>query len=424
MSEDARVNGTVDAGIRDSGPEPAGGPAPDSGPEPDNRPERDSGRSEDAPRAAAGAGAADWRAVAWRTGAADRAAAEAGMREAYRTAGLAEPGAVVWFDSPLTATAAVLLLSGAADPVRAAGAPGAEAVLAEAAAVLAAHGVSGAGPSVREAVRTAPWEAARRAAQEELGPLGWAGHWGLTGRELWEPVQRLTLRIRDAVTDRLAGPDEPGAPSGAARTAVRLALLDALLGQHDAPWLAALADRSAALAGQAGVAGAAGWWWPRGDCVLACERPVALHRDEAGRPHRADGPCVEFPDGFALHAWRGMPVPAGFSERLAALTAGDVRDEPNAELRRVMLEHYGYDRYLAETGARPLHRDETGVLWRVEMERDEPVVMVEVVNSTPEPDGTHRVYWLRVPPHTRTAKAGVAWTFGVTEEDYAPQRQT
>lgn len=50
--------------------------------------------------------------------------------------------------------------------------------------------------------------------------------------------------------------------------------------------------------------------------------------------------------------------------------------------------------------------------------------MVEVVNSTPEPDGTSRTYWLRVPPATRTAREGVAWTFGVSEADYEPLVQT
>ena len=43
---------------------------------------------------------------------------------------------------------------------------------------------------------------------------------------------------------------------------------------------------------------------------------------------------------------------------------------------------------------------------------DEPLRVVEVVNSTPEPDGTYRRYLLRVPPTTRTAREAVAWTFG------------
>ena len=50
--------------------------------------------------------------------------------------------------------------------------------------------------------------------------------------------------------------------------------------------------------------------------------------------------------------------------------------------------------------------------------------MVEVVNSTPEPDGTSRTYWLRVPPATRTAREGIAWTFGLTEAEYHPEKQT
>ncbi|MER0246295.1 DUF6745 domain-containing protein, partial [Streptomyces sp. HSW2009] len=67
---------------------------------------------------------------------------------------------------------------------------------------------------------------------------------------------------------------------------------------------------------------------------------------------------------------------------------------------------------------------ETGVLWRIELAGDEAVVMVEVVNSTPEPDGSSRTYWLRVPPRTTTAREGVAWTFGLPAEEYEPQRQT
>ncbi|MEV7894527.1 DUF6745 domain-containing protein, partial [Streptomyces cyaneofuscatus] len=166
------------------------------------------------------------------------------------------------------------------------------------------------------------------------------------------------------------------------------------------------------------------WWWPYERAVVISERPEALHRDEAGRLDHGAGPALAYRDGFALYAWRGMPVPADFLAELASLTPQRIREEENAELRRVMLEFYGYDRYLTESGAEPVHRDETGILWRIALEGDEDVVMVEVVNSTPEPDGTHRTYWLRVPPATRTAKDGVAWTFGLDGAAYAPVRQT
>ena len=375
-----------------------------------------------------------WRDVALRTGGADRAAAEAGVRAAYASAGLAAPRAVVWFDSPLQATAAALILTGRDKAVREAASgddedssPGPVSALAEAAGVLAAHGVAAeqgaAGASVREAVRTAPWEAARKRQLDALGAVGWSEHWAGTGGELWPRITDLAQRIRGGVTDRLAGPDDPARPVPAVRSAVRLTLLDALLGQHDAAWLAALGD-AAELAGLARVAAAAGWWWPYAEVVLLTERPVALHQDEPGRLHHADGPALAYPDGFALHAWRGMPVPPDFLSRLAGLTPDLIRAEDNAELRRVMLESYGYDRYLAESGAEPVHRDETGVLWRIDLAGDEPVLTVEVVNSTPEPDGTHRVYWLRVPPRTRTAREGVAWTFGLSADEYLPQRQT
>ncbi|MCX4984676.1 DUF6745 domain-containing protein [Streptomyces sp. NBC_00572] len=348
-----------------------------------------------------------WRSVAAATGPADRAAAEAGVRLAYRTAGLAEPARVLWADSPLAAVALV-------------------------------RGLSDQGRSVRDEVRTRPWAEERRRLHDALGPAGWAAHWQATGAHLWDLTRSLADRIRAGVTEAAtsAGSVTPAdsdasesassgtASSSRAATAVRLVLLDAVLGQHDAAWLAAFDGQGDRLAGLAVVAGHAGWWWPYENVAVVCERPVELHRDEAGRLDRGDGPALAFADGFALHAWRGMPVPAEFLAGLAGLTPERIRQEENAELRRVMLEYYGYDRYLAASGARHQHRDETGVLWRIELDDDEDVAMVEVVNSTPEPDGSHRTYWLRVPPATRTAREGVAWTFGLHPDAYELLVQT
>ncbi|MFF0965345.1 DUF6745 domain-containing protein [Streptomyces sp. NPDC003703] len=360
---------------------------------------------------------ARWRSSSAAARPADRAAAEEGVRLAYRRAGLAEPERIVWAPSP---RAGVRLVQDLQD----------------------------AGPSVRDAVRTGPWAAERRRTQTELGAAGWSAHWAATGGPLWEPTQALVDRIRRGVLDDLtAAADGGGTDTGAgagggtgtgsgtgsgsgsearseAEAELRLILLDAVLGQHDAPWLAAFDTDRPPLDGLALVCRSAGWWWPFEKAAVICERPVALHRDEAGRLDRGDGPALAYPDGFALYAWRGMPVPAAFLAELDALTPERIRTEENAELRRVMLEHYGYDRYLADSGAVPVHRDETGTLWRIHLERDEPVVMVEVLNSTPEPDGTRRTYWLRVPPSTRTAREGVAWTFGLGAEAYAPLKET
>ncbi|TXL87503.1 hypothetical protein OIE71_29170 [Streptomyces sp. NBC_01725] len=327
-----------------------------------------------------------WRGVAAATGAADRPAAEAGIRLAYRTAGLAEPERIVWADSPLAGLTTVRSLTDQ-------------------------------GRSVRDEVRTKPWAEERRRIHDELGPAGWAEWWGATGARLWDTTRALAERIRSGITD--APTTDPADLPG-----TRQLLLDAVLGQHDAAWLAAFDGRGERLAGLAEVAAHAGWWWPYEKVTVVCERPVELHRDEAGRLDRGDGPALAYPDGFALYAWRGMPVPADFLAELTTLDPTRIRTEENAELRRVMLEYYGYDRYLAESGAEPIGKDETGILWRIALDDDEDVVMVEVVNSTPEPDGTSRTYWLRVPPNTRTAKEGVAWTFGLDAQAYEPLRQT
>ena len=51
-------------------------------------------------------------------------------------------------------------------------------------------------------------------------------------------------------------------------------------------------------------------------------------------------------------------------------------------------------------------------------------MVVEVENSTPEPDGSRRTYFLRVPPATRTAREAVAWTFSMTADAYRPSMET
>ncbi|WP_329083398.1 DUF6745 domain-containing protein [Streptosporangium sp. NBC_01469] len=376
-----------------------------------------------------------WDPVAHATGPADRPAAEEGVRAAYRGAGLPEPERIVWFASPAQGAVAAAVLTGSAEDREAAR---------EAGGLPPALLGLDPGSPVRDLVRTRPWEHVRAQALSLLPPAGWAAAWEFVGDGLWPRVNRLAREIRHGIGRSAAAPEVTGPPaagraggsdgsggSDGVEALLRRAALDAVLGQHDAPWLAffdALGESTEVdltpLGGVMRVSREAGWWWPFEHVVLICERPAELHRDDLGRLHRAVGPALAFPDGFALHAWHGMPVPAEFGAVMADLSAPRIGQEPNAELRRVMLEHYGFDRYLKESGAEVVQRDDTGVLWQARFPDDESLVMVEVVNSTPEPDGTSRTYFLRVPPYVTTARQGVAWTFGLSAEQYEPREQT
>lgn len=367
----------------------------------------------------------DWTEVGFGAGATDRAAAQAGVRLSYRSAGLAPPARVVWLASPLRGAVAAALI---ADPdPRRGGGPLARTIRDELAAqgLDLAAGDRGGRPLP---IKSELWAEVRSRVSSQTTPRLRALAWTAMAAPLERLIQRVLIPVRDQVA-REAG-DRLDADLA---KRVRGWSLHAVYGQHDAAWLAGFdflgrvaphASAVGKLAGLARVARAAGWWWPFEQVAVVSERPTVLARDDQGRLHGEDGPAIAYSDGLALHCWRGLPVPADLIGRLDQLTVERIHAEQNLELRRVLTERYGLDRYLRDAGATRVGADETGVLWRLPVDGDEPLVMVEVINSSPEPDGSRRRYWLRVPPTTRSAREAVAWTFGLAAEEYRPVRQT
>jgi len=142
------------------------------------------------------------------------------------------------------------------------------------------------------------------------------------------------------------------------------------------------------------------------------------------RLHCADGPAVHWPGGAAYYFWRGVQVPADIILKPEAITVAKIFGEPNVELRRILIERYDQARFLTDAGAAVVNRDACGVLYQVPLDNDEPLAMVDVVNSTPEPDGSFKHYLLRVPPDLRTARAAVAWSFDLKPTKYQPVIET
>ena len=152
-------------------------------------------------------------------------------------------------------------------------------------------------------------------------------------------------------------------------------------------------------------------------CIVS-DRPLFIHQDEQFRPHCDVGPFCEWSDGWKLWYIHGVPVTEQIVMAPHTLTAAEILAETNVEVRRVMIERFGHDRLIRDSSAELVSIDDFGKLWRLPIPDDEPLQLVEVVNSTPEPDGSFRNYVLRVPPSAGTAREAVAWTFDVDPGEY------
>jgi hypothetical protein len=216
------------------------------------------------------------------------------------------------------------------------------------------------------------------------------------------------------------------------------------LGLHEAPWLAyydffsriGLDPLSFGAPLMDLARSGAGWWWPFSRVAIVTSAPCLLNRDAENRLHCEHGPALAYPDGWSIWASHGVRV----AERVitAPLTLGvaEIACEPNPAVRRVMLERFGYERFIQEAGLEPVQADCFGRLYRLDPQRfgspnrpnlgyaPEPVALVEVVNATPDPDGGRRRYFLCVPPTTRTAHEAVAWTFRLRPKEYGPKAES
>ncbi len=423
--------------------------------------------------------AADWTAIAASTERADRPRAEAAVAALYRAAGMAPPD-IVWVPSPAAGvhSHAVASLTRTAVASRyATGAIGSgwgrewnalaepfpieprwanrltEALTARTPRDAGLDGTDRLWASVRNAVRREPARSADPStvpsdpdaidaiAATLLGPT-----WDQMRSAVGTSIARDTFAValRSATTDLLDIPDRmPNAiqamqPGQFDAVTPRLAAVRDVLGRPLWRRMQDRAQRLALIDARLELARSAGPWWALDTTAIISERPLAIHRDDRGRLHGTDRPAMAYGDGFEVWAWHGVLVDRSAIVHPERITAASIDAEVNAEVRRALIERFGAERFIREGGAELVHEDATGRLWRKALgdpprrwgfdgglrQHDEPITMVEVVNSTPEPDGSRKTYFLRVPPHVRTAQEAVAWTFKMAKEVYAPVDQT
>jgi hypothetical protein len=164
---------------------------------------------------------------------------------------------------------------------------------------------------------------------------------------------------------------------------------------------------------------ASGYWLGQ-EVAIIVRRPKILSYDEEGSLHSATGPCIEHQDGWGFYAWHGVEVPENVILAPEELTREDFLGTRNIEVRRVIQERMG-QRFVWELEGKYIDGGPRGVLYEVELPGDWERVAryVQVQDAS-----TGNYYFLRVPPTIQTVTEAVAWSFGLSVEEYHPAEET
>lgn len=177
-----------------------------------------------------------------------------------------------------------------------------------------------------------------------------------------------------------------------------------------------------------------GFIWIYENFVFVSDRPREIHLNAADRLHNLRGPAIAYRDGWKIYCVNGVRVPEFVIEQPRKIRLSHINQEFNVEVRRVMIDRYhsrqdshliGVGAYVRDSHARRVdHNEVKGTLWHLPQSNDEPIMLLEVVNRTPEEDGSFKHYHLRVPPNIQTAAQASAWSFGLREDEYNPIKET
>jgi hypothetical protein len=412
----------------------------------------------------------NWRSYGLATGPTDRAACQAAIVEAYKAVGMQAPRIFIWLKSPWQANTAAKLIEsnidwpfslstaqydtweaawkGALKQVEAARGPELwqaerKRIRQEAEKkVMDKHGflldthvkdefALGMGISIWRYMRTIAGKPVYSRIREQAEGAVKAAIAGKLSSVVEEQIyHELVQPVHQQVWSYVAEPLKQQVPAMAGVLA-GVQKWECGYGQHDAGWLSYYyfiktlgIGGTEPLEGLFKMAQSGFWWWPFENVCVLSDRPLTLARDNRNRLHHETDMCMRFGDGWGLYAWRGVLVPPYVVLLPEPLTFDLIESERNAEVRRVLIERYGLDNYLREGKVLRLHEDQCGILYRMNLPGDEPILVVRVQNSTPEPDGTIKEYFLRVPPTMQRARQAVAWTFGLSEEEYHPLTET
>lgn len=93
------------------------------------------------------------------------------------------------------------------------------------------------------------------------------------------------------------------------------------------------------------------------DTVFIRDNPAEIHVDAQGNMHNESGPAVLWRDGTAEWRIGGHEVTEKIVMHPESITVEEIKSESNAEVRRIMIDRFGLERYVEACGATVLDED-------------------------------------------------------------------
>jgi hypothetical protein len=161
-------------------------------------------------------------------------------------------------------------------------------------------------------------------------------------------------------------PDVRAQVGGQVRAQVRAQVGAAFYSQHEVGWLGWLAffadvapvHGAEKILPLVRIAETCGWCWFFNGAAIITDRPSQLNRDEQNRLHCETGPALQYRDGFAIHAWHGVRVPAHWIDNRAELDPNEVIKAANVEQRAAGAAIVGWPKMLSVLKAKTINKHE------------------------------------------------------------------
>jgi hypothetical protein len=180
-------------------------------------------------------------------------------------------------------------------------------------------------------------------------------------------------------------------------------------GQHDAGWLSFydymrevlnLVEETKELIHLFDLAGVAHWWLPTEDVCWMSERPDFVRFDEENRLHSDVGPVIKYGDEFKIWSLHGVQVDEQIVMQPETQSIEQINTEQNAEIKRIRIERYGWEKYLVDTDAKVVDTRRNDIEGTKEALMHVEDIRVLICHCP----STGRVYAMEVPPTTKTCQ--------------------